>query len=57
MIRAVRSIAINDRDEEAKWRRVGRSIACAISAVDLYLNQMDTRGLNWGSPIVSNMHR
>ena len=32
-------IAINDRDEEATWQRVGRSIARAISAVDLHLSE------------------
>ena len=38
-----------DRIEEATWRRVGRPMAHAISAVDIHLNQMDTHGLNRGS--------
>ena len=37
----------------ATWRRMGHPIVRAISAVDLHLNQMDTCGLNRGSPIAS----
>ena len=32
-------IAINDRDEEATWQCVGRSIARAILVVDLHLSE------------------
>ena len=32
-------IAINDRDVEATWQRVGRSIARAMSTVDLHLGE------------------
>ena len=30
-------IAINDREEDAKWQREERPIACGFSTVDLYL--------------------
>ena len=49
-------IAINDRDEEATWQRVGRPISRAISTVDLHLNQW-AHVAKSGTPNASNLHR